>query len=237
MVKTKNFATSAKLELIKAFKNFPNLCFIWKIDKNDFQDEILKNATFKAGNIFLRSWIPQQQLFADKRTKIFITHCGANSINEVFAFGVPVITIPLYLDNYHSSTAAVQRGLGVFLNKLALTKESMIEAITTILENGNTTNQFEIRATKMATQLKQSRKKIIDNVVEWSEKVINFGPLEHLTLGSTKLNLIQLYCLDIFIPIISLNIILIIALYHFLKFIFNNTIKSQLGKSLKLKIN
>ena len=42
-------------------------------------------------NILLDGWIPQKELLAHDKTKLFITHCGSNSIAESLYFGVPML--------------------------------------------------------------------------------------------------------------------------------------------------
>lgn len=235
MVQTKYLSNPIKLDLINAFKSFSDLCFIWKIDQDDFKDEILKNATIEAGNVFVRSWIPQQQLFSDKRTRLFITHAGANSINEVFAFGIPVITIPLYLDNNHNSAAAIRRGLGVTLNKLKLNTVSMTAAISEVLGNSSGPSIYKEKADRMALELRGHRRKIRQEIVDWSRKVLDFGPLNQMVLASTNLNFFQLYCLDIVIPSILIFFGIIYGIYYLLKSIFAKFSKEYFKSHYKLK--
>ena len=129
---------------------------------------------------------------------MFITHGGANSINEAFAFGIPVITIPLYLDNYQNSVGAIRRGIGVTMDKMSMTQDSIVAAIHAIIRDP----KFKQKANENAAQLQRHRKKIVKEMMEWTEKVLDFGPLNHLILTSTELSFIQLYCLDIILPLL-----------------------------------
>ena len=42
-------------------------------------------------NFFLSTWVPQKQLLKSDKTKLFLTHCGMNSILESLYFGVPML--------------------------------------------------------------------------------------------------------------------------------------------------
>uniref|UniRef100_A0A7E4VZQ6 glucuronosyltransferase n=1 Tax=Panagrellus redivivus TaxID=6233 RepID=A0A7E4VZQ6_PANRE len=205
MVKMSNFPLASKLEMLASFKRFPELCFVWKTDASaltsDRSAAIFANVTSAMSNLFVRTWIPQQQLLADKRTKAFITHAGAMSTNEAFAFGTPVITIPLYLDNYHNSAAIVRHGLGVAIDKLDITETVMTEAINEIVYGNSSKTTFQQRANLAAAILKPHRHRITSEITYWARQVAEFGPLEHLVLNGTQLSLLQVYLIDILVPL------------------------------------
>jgi glucuronosyltransferase len=42
-------------------------------------------------NVFLSSWVPQKELLANPKLKLFCTHGGANSMIESLYFGTPLL--------------------------------------------------------------------------------------------------------------------------------------------------
>ncbi|KHJ75959.1 UDP-glucoronosyl and UDP-glucosyl transferase, partial [Oesophagostomum dentatum] len=109
---------------VDAFRAFPDYSVLWK-------DDIEMNFTYP--NIHFREWVPQVDLLADGRVKLFITHCGMNSMQESLLFGVPMVTIPLFADQDSNAAVAAERGYSVNLNKLSITTEKIIDAISAVL--------------------------------------------------------------------------------------------------------
>jgi UDP:flavonoid glycosyltransferase YjiC (YdhE family) len=42
-------------------------------------------------NVFLSGWVPQKELLANHKLKLFCTHGGANSMIESMYFGTPLL--------------------------------------------------------------------------------------------------------------------------------------------------
>lgn len=74
-------------------------------------------------------------LTADKRTKLFITHGGYNSLLESTKAGVPMVLIPLFVDQFGNALRAVRLNIGVSVDKNAITEESMGSAIEQVLKD------------------------------------------------------------------------------------------------------
>lgn len=74
-------------------------------------------------------------LFSDhKNVKAFISHGGMLSTTEAAHCGVPMVAIPLFGDQFANSAAAKDSGLGTVLHYKDITKESLLEALNTVLD-------------------------------------------------------------------------------------------------------
>ena len=54
-----------------------------------------------------------------KRTSVFVTHGGANSVKEAVYFGVPMVAVPLFFDHFGYSARIVYHGVGERITPLA----------------------------------------------------------------------------------------------------------------------
>lgn len=66
---------------------------------------------------------------------LFITHGGLLSLLEVSQAGVPVVGIPFFADQPMDVHFYVARGVGVKLEFLSLSDQSISSAINTVLSN------------------------------------------------------------------------------------------------------
>lgn len=83
-----------RLEAITAaLAKFPEYNFIWKIDLTGLDLEI-------PSNVFIKRWLPQNDILADKRTKLFISHAGGLSTQEASWHGMPMLALPVMVDQF-----------------------------------------------------------------------------------------------------------------------------------------
>lgn len=80
-------------EIIEALRQFPEYHFVWKIDLAKLKLTIPKN-------VFIIKWLPQNDILADKRTKLFISHAGGLSTQEATWYGVPMLALPVMFDQF-----------------------------------------------------------------------------------------------------------------------------------------
>lgn len=49
-------------------------------------------------NVLLKSFLPQQDILAHKNLKLFITHCGMHGVMEAIYHAVPMVGMPVFID-------------------------------------------------------------------------------------------------------------------------------------------
>ncbi|EGT38560.1 hypothetical protein CAEBREN_25028 [Caenorhabditis brenneri] len=87
--KSKDMPDVYKQSLLKVFKSMSDTTFIWKYE--DETDRIAEDLD----NVFIFSWLPQNELLADKRVNIFVTHGGLASVMELALLGKPSVMVSL----------------------------------------------------------------------------------------------------------------------------------------------
>ena len=55
--------------------------------------------------------------------KIFYTHCGMHGVMEAIYYGVPMVGMPVFIDQVDVLARIEQKGIGVGLDKWASSKE------------------------------------------------------------------------------------------------------------------
>ncbi|WP_434385696.1 macrolide family glycosyltransferase [Melittangium boletus] len=81
-------------------------------------------------NFVVRPAVPQLEVL--ERTSVFVTHGGANSLMESFAYGVPVVVIPQMAEQPLNAVRVDELGLGVALRKEDVTVEVLREAVARV---------------------------------------------------------------------------------------------------------
>jgi UDP:flavonoid glycosyltransferase YjiC (YdhE family) len=71
----------------------------------------------------------------NKNVVLFITHLGLNSYIESAYSGVPMVALPLIIDQHFNAGAAVQKQLAVIIDKFEVTKETVKNAVLKVLGN------------------------------------------------------------------------------------------------------
>ncbi|TKR96936.1 hypothetical protein L596_010881 [Steinernema carpocapsae] len=146
LFQTSNMPDHIKNSFLKAFSSFPDYTFIWKCDDCDKNAETLKNYS----NVVVTKWMPQYDLLSDIRTKVFISHQGQNSFLEAAYAGVPVIGVPLFVDQIFNSVLAKEKGFGLKMDRFTVNEQTITEALNDVLCNP----KYHVNAKKMSKMLR-----------------------------------------------------------------------------------
>nr|XP_053628637.1 UDP-glucuronosyltransferase 3A1-like [Cherax quadricarinatus] len=63
-------------------------------------------------NVRLAKWLPQQDILGDPRLRLFITHGGLLSIQEATYHGIPILGMPVFVDQHHNVRQVQDEGWG-----------------------------------------------------------------------------------------------------------------------------
>ncbi|CAP21302.2 Protein CBG24768 [Caenorhabditis briggsae] len=194
-----------KKTFLEVFASTPDVTFIWKYEE--------ANATLASHlkNVKLTTWMPQNDLLADPRLTLFVTHGGLGSSIELAHQGKPAIVIPLMADQPRNAHMLTRHGGALQLGKSDLNDPEIIRnAIRDVLEN----KVYQENAERLAKILKYQPYSPADVVLKHCDFAVKFGPLDTLQSEGRHLNLFQFYSYDIFVVLflIVLSIIVIIVL-------------------------
>ncbi|KAL3523624.1 hypothetical protein ACH5RR_016458 [Cinchona calisaya] len=114
------FLTKEEMEEIAYGLELSNVNFIWvvrfptgeKIRPEEALPEGFLERVKDKGKI-VEGWAPQEKILGHPSIGGFVCHCGWNSVVESIEFGVPIIAMPMHLDQPLNARFVVEMGVGV----------------------------------------------------------------------------------------------------------------------------
>ena len=100
---------------------------IWK-----WESDVLPG---KPDNVFISKWLPQDDILAHPKVKLFISHCGLGGMTESKYHGVPIVAIPIFADQMTNTALILKEGWGVEVPLKTITEVSLTAAIKEVIEN------------------------------------------------------------------------------------------------------
>ncbi|EGT42652.1 hypothetical protein CAEBREN_08924 [Caenorhabditis brenneri] len=214
-----------KSSFLEVFASMPDTTFIWKYEE--------ENATLAdhLPNVKLTTWMPQNDILADDRLTLFITHGGLGSSVELAYQGKPAVVIPLMADQPRNAHMLTRHGGALQLDKELLEKpEEIRKAIQTVLTNPD----YKKNAERLAKILEDQPQKPKDVVLKHCDFAVQFGALETLNSEGRHLNTFQYYSLDIALAFIAVLLIVLFVLHLIIKFVFRQLKRIFLSPKKKL---
>ena len=86
------------------------------------------------GKDFLDKGIFFQIFPGHPKLRVFITHCGQNSLSEASRAGIPVLGIPLFADQLYNAVLAEHKGMGLHVDVNTLNGPGGEEVLAAQLE-------------------------------------------------------------------------------------------------------
>lgn len=90
-VRSDKLGADKQKSILEAFAKMSDYHFLWKFETDTLPMKLPKN-------VFVKSWLPQNDILGHSRVKAFITHAGTLSTHEATWHGVPMIAIPIFVD-------------------------------------------------------------------------------------------------------------------------------------------
>ena len=144
-------------------------------------------------NILILPWIPQNDLLADSRVKLFISHGGHNSLMESIYHAKPLVVFPIALDQPANAAAAESKGFAIQMNIADFTTEMLVSNIKKLLTDSTYKRNVELAS----AILRDRRDTPAQRVSAMIDHVIKYGD-QHLRTGAFEMSTLQFLMFDIF---------------------------------------
>uniref|UniRef100_A0A182Q3D3 UDP-glycosyltransferases domain-containing protein n=1 Tax=Anopheles farauti TaxID=69004 RepID=A0A182Q3D3_9DIPT len=175
--RSKMFTRERQAMFLEAFALLPEYHVLWKFD----DDQLPRQAS---PNVLVRPWLPQNDILAQPRLRAFITHCGLMSTQEATYHAVPMIGIPIYVDQHLNLHRTVQAGAGVKLDLATLTTASVLSALRVVLENDSYRQAIE----KRSALFRDQPDKPLDRAIWWMEWALRHPQEDRLRSSTVGMN-------------------------------------------------
>jgi glucuronosyltransferase len=214
------FPTTTATKFLDAFKRLNGYRFVWRL--------INKDNIEIPDNVMIMKWLPQNDLLAHPKIKLFITHSGNNGQFEALYHGVPMLGFPLLGDQEHNAARLSHKGYGIHMNIFDFTSDELFTNIRRLVDDVS----FKERISKASEIFRSDAMNPIEKASFWIEHVCKFGS-EHLSSGGQKLPLYAYFMLDILAFVLVVSVVAVCFLTCFARFIWR---KIRLTSNNKQKV-
>lgn len=193
--KSESLSTPILQSFAQCFAELSEYQIIWKITPP---------ASLKLpSNINTVSWAPQTAILAQPKTKLFITHGGGLSTHETAYFGVPIIGVPIFLDQINNVEKLKTKGGGEVVNvrdmhKSKRSKDIFCQKVKKVLF----TEKYELTMKQLSKRYRDTEMDPMDTLTYWAEYVLRHGDAKHLTSLSRNMSIFYSQNLDIYLMFI-----------------------------------
>lgn len=216
-------STAVKPELIQAmFKVLSSLKqnVIWKW-------EDLDNTPGKSANILYKKWLPQADILAHPKIKLFITHAGKGGITEARYHGVPMVALPIFGDQPANADSMEKSGYGLSQDLLQLNEENFRAKIEEVIGN-----EKYARAIKSFSKLYRDRPLTAkQSVVYWTDYVLKYNGAVHLQSPVVHMSTLAYFNIDVYAAVLAALSLVVLLTWLALRCAY----RKLCGKSQKLK--
>lgn len=89
----------------------------------------------KPENVFIGKWLPQENILSHPKLTLFMSHCGLGSVAEAKYHGVPIVGLPLGIDQSTNADSIVAQGWGEKLSVDDLNQDDLESVLQKVLQN------------------------------------------------------------------------------------------------------
>ncbi|KAH9636330.1 hypothetical protein HF086_012595 [Spodoptera exigua] len=216
-LKSKNLPDELKKGLLEVFGGLKQTV-LWKFEEN------LPN---QPKNVHIVQWAPQQSLLAHPNLVLFVTHGGLLSLTEAVHFGVPVIAIPVFADQFLNANQAQHKGIGEKVDLTYNLHKDLKVALDKVLAD---LPKYTGRMKELSTAYHDSPMKPKEALNFWVEHVVRTRGATHLRSVALQVPLYQQAYLDLLVVLLAAAVAILLLVKKILCYF-----KSQ--KSIKQKEN
>lgn len=193
-LKSVDFPEAKREAFVKVFSKLKQKV-IWKFESESFST--------KPKNVLISDWLPQNDILAHPKVKLFITHGGLLGTTEAIYHGIPIVGIPIYGDQRMNVARAEKAGYGVKLEYSDLDEEHISAAINEVLSKPKYIESIK----KISIAYRDQPMTPKETANYWVDYVGRHKGAAHMQAASRELNYFQHSMIDVAIVLVILSVI------------------------------
>ncbi|XP_028095933.1 beta-D-glucosyl crocetin beta-1,6-glucosyltransferase-like [Camellia sinensis] len=169
------FLTNVEMEEMAHGLELSNVNFIWVVrfpagQKTRVEEALPKGFLERVGGrgLVIQGWAPQVNILEHPNVGGFVSHCGWSSVMEGIKFGVPIISVPMHLDQPINARLLSEIGVGVEIMRDEngkILREEVAKVIKQVVieKSGEAVKKTE---RELSDEIRMREKEVVDGVVE-----------------------------------------------------------------------
>ncbi|XP_022815699.1 UDP-glucuronosyltransferase 2B15-like [Spodoptera litura] len=211
-LKSKELPDELKNGLLEVFGGLKQTV-LWKFEEN------LPN---QPKNVHIVQWAPQQSILAHPNLKLFVTHGGLLSLTEAVHFGVPVIAIPVFADQFLNANQARNKGFGERVDLSYHLHKDLKVTLDKVLGD---LSKYTAKAKEISMAYHDSPMKPSEALNFWVEHVVRTRGAPHLRSVALQVPLYQQAYLDLLAVLLAATVVILLVVRRILSLLTSNSPK------------
>ncbi|XP_034461802.1 UDP-glucuronosyltransferase 2C1-like isoform X1 [Hippoglossus hippoglossus] len=150
-------------------------------------------------NTLIVDWMPQRDLLGHPQTKVFVAHGGTNGVQEAIYHGVPVLGLPLFLDQFDNLVRLRERGAAKIIELGDLNGQSFEQGLQEVLLQ----DSYRLNMQRLSSLHRDQPIAPMDHAIFWVEYVIRHKGAAHLRTEAYKMPWYSYYSLDVLLVLLT----------------------------------
>ena len=181
-------------------------------------------------NVMTLPWLPQNDLLGHEKTRAFMYQGGNNGFYEAIYHAVPIVVIPIHVDQYDTGAKVTAHGLGITIDKFLMTEDTIYDALREVTTNASYAHSMR----RVSNRFRDRPMAPAEKAAYWVDHVMKHGAA-HYRLPYVEQNFIQRNLIDV-TCILSGALVIIICAVAFICWKLLNVMKFGLKiTGLKVK--
>ncbi|XP_059613972.1 UDP-glucosyltransferase 2-like [Phlebotomus argentipes] len=185
-VKSEMLGDARQIEILEAFRALPQYTFIWKFEADSLPVEV-------PSNVVIKKFVPQNDLLAHPNMKLFISHCGLLSTQESVWYGVPILGLPVFADQFKNLEVSVKAGLAEKGDVKNIERNSFRKLIEKMLND----RKYRENAKSLSEIFRDQKETPLERAIWWIEYVLRHPNMTHMRSPSMDYNIAQRHSWDV----------------------------------------
>ncbi|KAH8366836.1 hypothetical protein KR200_007246, partial [Drosophila serrata] len=203
----------------------PNCGFIWNVNDMEILPAKMPNLLTLHADQSL-----QQDILAASAVKGFLNHGDSFSIQEAVNYGVPMVVLPLNLEQFNTAQRVKERNLGVMVSSSEFHLKTLSEALHSILDVDHFTTVLYRAQHKFRSRLQSPIE-----IAIWHAEQLIADPRFFKNAETIDQNFLVAHSLDVLAVPVVLILVFLLNLVHVISNIVKASKKKDLKKRRKVK--